>query len=374
MIRVLIVEDSPVVQQHLEFILKSDPSIEIVGIAENGNEAIEMVKTKKPDVITMDIHMPKLDGITATRLIMENYPTPIVIVSSSFLDDEVASTFQAVEAGALAVLHRPAGIGHPDFQKTASELITSVKLMSEVKVVKRTFRKMHATSPTDTNSSKNELPSGEKQKFDYSAYHNHSKVYKSKLNASHKEYKIVAIGASTGGPLVLQNILAGLGNDFKLPVLIVQHIANGFLSGFVEWLSQTTALPIHIAEHNKPILQGNIYIAPENFQMGIDAFNRIILSKDEPENGHCPSVSYLFRSVTKAFKSNAIGVLLSGMGKDGAKELKLMKDYGSVTIVQDVESSVVHGMPGEAIRLNGAEFILAPEEISMVLKQLVLRD
>ncbi|MFA3781699.1 chemotaxis-specific protein-glutamate methyltransferase CheB [Melioribacteraceae bacterium 4301-Me] len=350
MIRVLIVEDSPVVQQLMEHILQTDPSIKIVGIANNGIDAVEMVKQKRPDAITMDIHMPKLDGITATRIIMETNPTPIIIVSSSFLDDEVTSTFQAIEAGALAVLHRPAGIGHPDYQKTAEELITTVKLMSEVKVVRR----------SSTNAQKNLIDYDKTKETSF----NRAEL------SSKKEYKIVAIGASTGGPLVLQTILSSINKDFSLPILIVQHIAEGFLKGFVEWLSQSSNLPIHIAEHNQLIKPGNVYVAPENFNMGLSSFNKILLDKSGTENGHKPSVSYLFRTVASVVKSNAIGILLTGMGKDGAQELKLIKDKGGLTIVQNLESSVVHGMPGEAIKLDGVVYTLPPVEIANLLNKL----
>lgn len=354
MVRLLIVEDSKVVQELLEYIFSYDPEIHIVGIANDGEEAIEMVKEKKPDVITMDIHMPKLDGLSATRKIMETNPTPIIIVSSSFLPDEVTGTFRAMEAGALAILPRPYGVAHPDFRKNADELISMVKLMSEVKVVRRWshFRKPIPGRITATSL----IPP------------------LAEVKSEKGKIQIVVIGASTGGPVVLQTILSRLGKDFSVPVLVVQHIAAGFLNGFVEWLAQTSGIPVHIAANRELILPGKVYVAPDEYQMGVNSSNQIILSKDEPENNLRPSVSYLFRSAAKVFGSRAVGVLLSGMGKDGAAELKQLRENGAVTIVQDAETSVVHGMPGEAIKLDGATYILSPEKIAAALKTIVTNN
>ncbi|MEW6194586.1 MAG: chemotaxis-specific protein-glutamate methyltransferase CheB [Bacteroidota bacterium] len=348
MIKVLIVEDSPVIQELLFYILSSDPNIHVIGIANNGMEAIEMVKIKNPDVITMDMHMPKLDGLKATRKIMETMPTPIIIVSSTLAREEINETFQVMEAGALAVLPRPAGIGHPDFHITSAELINTIKLMSEVKVVRR-WPHLSKQSVTSPNGLK-QIITTTKSKSEKGIYH------------------IVAIGASTGGPIVLQKILSLIGKDFPLPILIVQHIATGFLQGFVEWLSQTTGVPIHVAAHHELITAGNVYVAPDSYHMGVDEEYRIILSKDKPENNLRPSISFLFRSINNIYGKHAIGVLLTGMGTDGAEELKLLKENSAATIVQDEESSVVHGMAGKAIKLNGADYVLPPEKIAGVLK------
>jgi len=184
---------------------------------------------------------------------------------------------------------------------------------------------------------------------------------------------LIGMGASTGGPLVLQTILSSLPKDFPGAILIVQHIARGFLSGLVEWLNQTTGLPVQAAAHGTCPLPGQAYLAPDDFHMGVGASGRILLTREEPENGLRPAVSHLFRSLAEVCGQNALGVLLSGMGKDGAMELKLMKDQGAVTIAQDRESSVVHGMPGEAIELGGATHVLAADNIARLLIMLVNR-
>ena len=345
MIKVLVVEDSPVVREFLVHILGADPAIQVIGTANDGEQALEAVARKRPDVITMDIHMPKLDGLEATRRIMETYPTPIVIVSGSTDPREVSTTFRAMEAGAVAVLRRPAGIGHPDHEASARELVQTVKLMSEVKVIRRwpkAGRQPQVPPP--------------------------AQAHRAQIEA---KARVVAIGASTGGPPVLQTILAALPKDFPLPILIVQHMATGFTQGFVQWLAQTSSLPVHLATHDEDIRPGHVYVAPDEFQMRVERGGKIVLTKDEPENGLRPSVSYLLRSVAEVYGRDAVAGLLTGMGHDGAEELKLLRDRGATTFAQDKESSVVHGMPGAAIKLDAATFVLPPEKIAAVLTNLV---
>jgi two-component system chemotaxis response regulator CheB len=345
MINVLIVEDSKVAQEFLVHIFTSDPAIQVVGVADNGEEALEAVKQKHPDVITMDIHMPKVDGFEATRAIMETVPTPIVIVSASTSAKDLASTFRAMEAGALAVVLRPPGIGHSEHQAAARELIQTVKLMSEIRVVKR-----HPAVK------RRELPS----------------MAKMEVRKRDAQIQAIAIGASTGGPPVLQQILSGLPQDLPVPVLMVQHISAGFTKGFVEWLSGTARFPVRIASHGEYLLPGHGYVAPDGFHLGIGNGPRIVLSDHAPENGLRPSVAYLFRSVAQTLGSCAVGVLLTGMGRDGAVELKEMKDRGAVTIVQDEESSIIFGMPGEAVALNAYTHMLPPDKIAALLRTLTM--
>ena len=348
MIRILVVEDSPVVQELLIHILSSDPQIEVIGTANDGEEAIEQAILNKPDVITMDIHMPKLDGFEATRRIMELKPVPIVIVTGSFDVRDVSTSFKTMEAGALAVVSKPKGINSPDYEEAARELVQTVKLMSEVKVVKRwVYSRKDSAVPA--------VPSPRTRD----------------VKQPTSEVKVVAIGASTGGPLVLQTILSGLGKDFPVPVLIVQHMSTGFVQGMSEWMGESTGFPVHIASAGEDILPGKAYIAPDGFHMEVESSNRIILSSSTPENGLRPSVSNLFRSVAKAYGRNAVGVLLTGMGNDGAEGLKMMKDEGSITIVQDESSSVIFGMPKAAIELEAAMYVLPSDKIAGVLTSLI---
>ncbi|MBI4165218.1 MAG: chemotaxis response regulator protein-glutamate methylesterase [Acidobacteria bacterium] len=348
MIKVLVVEDSPAVREFLVHVLASDAEIQVVGTAKDGAEALEAVERLRPDVVTMDIHMPKLNGFEATRRIMEENPTPIVIVSGSWDRQEVAKTFHAIEAGALAAIPRPLGIGHPKHTDSAAELIRTVKLMSEVKVVRRWARRAVArVGPPELGSGG--VPS----------------------HRTAADIKVVAMGASTGGPVALQTILSSLPRDFPVPILIVQHMAAGFTEGFVEWLAHSSNLSIRLAAHGEAALPGRAYVAPDGFQMKVGGRGEITLTNDDPENGLRPSVSCLFRSVADVYGRKAVGVLLTGMGKDGAEELKTMKDAGAITIAQDKESCVVHGMPGEAIQLGATNYVLPPERITGALVELV---
>jgi len=341
-IKVLVVEDSPVAQLLLVHIINSDPRLTVLGAANSGEEALEFLKRNKPDVIVMDIHMPGMDGYETTRRIMETEPVPIVVCSASFNPSEVANTFRAMEVGALALVAKPVGLGHDEYENMARELTETVRLMSEVKVVKRWPRTPRMGAPVGVPSV-HDLP------------------------ASSASVKVVAIGASTGGPIALQAILAGLPGDFPAPVLIVQHMTPGFLDGLAEWLQQSTGFPVHIATPNEVPRPGHAYLAPDGAHLGVDAAGHVVLSRSDPENGLRPSVAHLFRTVAENQGKNAIGVLLTGMGKDGAAELKLMKEKGAVTVAQDKATSVVHGMPGEAIRLEAVVHVLPPERIAEAL-------
>ena len=350
MIKVLVVEDSPVVKEYLVHILNSRPGMEVVGTAGNGREALGAVDRLKPDVVTMDINMPVMDGLEATRMIMETNPLPILIVSGAWDPTEVKTTFKAMEAGAVTILQRPAGIGHPDAEKMAEEMVLKVKLMSEVKVVRRRPYK-DAGTYRDTPASGDTYP----------------QIGSANIN-------VVAIGASAGGPVVIQSILNSMQKDFPYPILIVQHIAAGFLSGMVDWLAGTSGVPLQIAADGETLLPGRAYFAPDGFNLGVRPDGRIFLDDRDANFRTRPSVSYLFQSVAGAFGRNAVGILLSGMGSDGAAELKLMRSKGAVTIAQDRESSLIFGMPGAAVELDAATYVLPPDKIIEALKTLARNE
>lgn len=348
MIKALVVDDSAVMRQHLKHILETDLEIQVVGTSANGLEALSFVQEHKPNVVTMDINMPKMNGHEATRKIMETAPVPIVIVTASYDKNDVEKSFLAMEAGALAIVEKPFGIGHADYDKAAKDLINTVKTMSEVKVIKRWPRERLNLAATRTNNS---VPKAD----------------------VHSHCALVAIGASTGGPPVIQTILSGLGRELPVPVVVVQHISKGFIDGLTGWLTLTTGQKTFTASHGEKLCPGRVYFAPDDCHMGVGSDGRIILSKAPPENGLRPSVSHLFRSALEAYGANVVAVLLTGMGKDGANELKLLKDKGAVTIVQDKDSSVVYGMPGEAVSLDAASYVLTPEKISSALTALTDR-
>ena len=346
MVKVLIVDDSRVVQQFMMHIFSHDPEIQVVGVASSGEEAVRLTQEKKPDVITMDVYMPGMDGFEATRSIMENVPTPIVIVSGILQTDDVTNSFRLFESGALAIVPRPPWMEDPEFIGARDTLIQTVKLMAEVKVVRRfpnqTKERVKQVAPRQQESTK----------------------------SVSKDLHLIAIGSSTGGPAVLKTILDNLPQNLPVPVVIVQHIAKEFVKGLRDWLAGTSVIPLSIAKDGEILKPGCGYLAPDNYQMGILPGLRVSLQLHPSENGLTPSVDYLFRSVSQVLGSKAIGVILTGMGKDGTKELKTMRDNGAVTIAQNEESCVVFGMPGEAIKIEAAGHVLSPEKIAAFIKNI----
>lgn len=327
----------------LERILKADARIEVVGSAFDGQSALDQVARNKPGVVVMDSHMPRMDGFEATRLIMEKHPVPVVIVSTT-APDEVESAFRIMEAGAVACVPKPVEPGQPGFETSAKRLVQKVRLMSEVKVVRRWPRDRMTPRAPNAGHLAPVMP------------------------RSARSGLIVGIGASTGGPPVLQQILAALPRDFPAAILIVQHISPGFLPGLVEWLNRSSSLQIQIASHGIQPQAGRVYVAPDGFNFGVGTDGRIVLSGDgNDDEGLRPSVAHLFRSLAANCGRRAIGVLLTGMGKDGAAEMKLMQKAGAITLAQDRETSVVHGMPGAAISLGAASRILPADRIAATL-------
>ena len=345
MIRTLIVEDSPIEQELLMHILATDSAIEVIGIAANGEDALKATVSLRPDVITMDIHMPKMDGYETTRLIMETHPVPIVIVSGSFAANDTEKIFQAMETGALAIVEKPWGPGHPDYETAARTLVRTVKAMSEVKVIRR-------WSKTSPSSPSRALPAAVKS----------------------RNIKVIAIGASTGGPAVFHEILSALPKDFNVPIVAVQHMARGFLEGFVRWLAQVTGRPIHVASDGEALQAGHTYFAADDQHLRVGKDLCLHFSDSPAEYGVRPSVSVLFRSVAEAFGAHSAAVLLTGMGCDGAKELQQLQHLGAVTLIQDRETSIVYGMPGEALHLKAADHVLSPAKIAAFLAGLARKN
>ncbi|MGA2083756.1 MAG: chemotaxis-specific protein-glutamate methyltransferase CheB [Holophaga sp.] len=372
-IDVLVAEDSTVVRMMLLHLLESDPQFRVIGAVGDGQAALDLVRSNKPDVVLMDIHMPCLNGFEATRRIMETDPVPIVICSATANPKDVVVAFQAMEAGAVACIEKPLAWGKRDFDALAANLLETLKLMSEVKVVRRSVR----TRPDSLSASPPvNRPKAPAEPSTVGILRNPAPVpgTSNPSGASSATVaRMIGIGASTGGPQALQAILAGLPKDFPVPLLIVQHIAAGFLPGLAEWLNQTAGTQVHIATQGTLPRPGHAYLAPDGLQMGIDAAGKITLTREPDASRLQPAVSHLFRALADRFGTGALGVLLSGMGQDGAKELKTMKDLGAITIAQDQESSVVHGMPGAAIELGGATHVLPVEKIASALINLTAR-
>lgn len=342
MIRILIVEDSDVVSLLLKAIFESEPDMQVIGRAKDGGEAVRLTQKLKPDLVTMDIRMPIMDGFQATHLIMSTNAVPIVVISSGVDDEELKIAFRAIEEGALAVLEKPSGLNCAGFEAMRKEMIDTVRSMAEVKVVRRYGQ-------------------------------NESIILEAAVQQRIKTHEIIAIGCSTGGPQALLTILTKLPAGFPVPIVVTQHISKGFIGGLVAWLQKNTLLPVVLAEDNQKLQPGVIYFAPDNFHLLIERSQEGLITKlsNAPEvNNFRPSATPLFKSVAETCKNRSIGVLLTGMGSDGADGLLAMRQMGSHTIVQDEASAVVYGMPGSAIALNAVDQVVQLQNMASYLMSL----
>jgi two-component system chemotaxis response regulator CheB len=343
-IGVLVVDDSVALRQGLKLILESDPELRVIGEATDGEEAIAMAAALKPDVITMDIGMPRMNGLDATRQIMAENPVPVVMVTSVDLEREGIAA-QAAELGVVSIIRRPARVGDPGYETFTTNLIEQVKLMSGVKVVHRS-RNEEKTLPA-TRYSK---PAARWGKVG--------------------QPRIIAIAASTGGPAALHTILGGLPSDFRLPILVVQHISFGLAEGLVGWLDAASDVQVKVAEHGESVQPGIVYVASDDHHLRMDAYDEISLIQTEHVSGHRPSATVLFESVARTYGTAAIGLILTGMGPDGALGLRALREAGATTMAQDEGSCVVFGMPKEAIALGAVEYVVPLEKMARIMVML----
>ena len=319
--------------------LAAEPRMQALPSVHDRQQALDQLAHSRPDVLLIDGDLPDESEFETVREVMERHPLPVVVCGAVH---DAGAALRALQAGAIAWIERPLQHDAPAEQAKAAQLVETVRLMSEVKVVRR-HRKARSAAAR---------PAPELQP------------------QARRAVRVVGIGASTGGPAVLQTLLSGLPRDFGVPLLVVQHIAPGFLKGLCAWLANTTGLPVHVAEHGMLPQPGHVYLAPDDAHMGVCRSGHIVLSEDAPENHVRPSVAFLFRSLAAHFGPAAVGVLLTGMGRDGAEQLKAMRDAGAVTIAQDRHTAAVHGMPGAAIALGGATQVLPAEDIAAVLAAL----
>ncbi|MBI4500594.1 MAG: chemotaxis-specific protein-glutamate methyltransferase CheB [Gemmatimonadetes bacterium] len=343
MIRVLVAEDSVTVRDLLVQILESDPEIGVVGQAKNGIEAVELAVRLKPDLITMDVHMPLLDGFEATKEIMTQVPTPIIIVSSSASRREVELSLNAMRAGALMAVAKPDDPQSPQFDMRQGQFLSMVKAMSQVKVVRRWAARPRAVTPPVRPAVTPGPPA-----------------------------RLIAVTSSTGGPAALQRILTDLPGDFPAPLLVVQHIARGFVAGLADWLSASSSLRVKVAGHGEPLVPHTVFLAPDDRQLGVGPDGRVLVVEAPPVNGFRPSGTYLFESAARAFGPTMAAVILTGMGSDGVEGLKAVKAAGGRVVAQDESTCVVYGMPKEAVAAGVVDAVLPIHEVALRLVELAV--
>ena len=350
-IRVLIVDDSFTSRRLHERILASDPRFEVAGMASNGKAAIEMIRNLEPDVVSMDVQMPDMDGIEATRLIMQHAPVPIVIVSSLYDATQKELAIQAMAAGAVHIMPKPLGPGHDQYARSSERYLRMLKNMSEVRVVRRRTKGSQPPMASD------------KRAYDVQASKAGPAVWQS-------QKRIVVIGASAGGPEALRIILNSFDSSFKFPVVVVQHIDENFSETFREWLQTHSLIPVVLAKDGMQLQPAHVYLAPGGKHLSFKNSAHLILTDEPAYKGHKPSVSQLFKSAKAFFGNQTVAVLLSGMGDDGAEEMLALKNCGATTLAQDEASCLVFGMPGAAVKNGGTQMVGPPERIAQKILEL----
>jgi two-component system chemotaxis response regulator CheB len=341
MIRVLVAEDSATDRRLLVEVLNSDPEFQVVGEAENGARAVELAQELRPDLVTMDVLMPVLDGLEATKEIMVHSPTPILVVSSALRDRGVELSLHAIRAGALMCVEKPAPPGAANFAERRAQFLALAKAMAQVKVV-RHWATSRPVLRSDRASSDAIRP-----------------------------VRLIALAGSTGGPAALHRVLSDLPGDLAVPLVVVQHIATGFVAGLAEWLRSSCNLRVKVAEDGERLAARTVYLASDGRHLGVGRDGTIRMSEAEPINGFRPSATHLFETAAQAFGPSVAAVVLTGMGNDGVAGLRAVKAAGGRVIAQNEATSVIYGMPREAVAAGVVDLELPITEIGPRLTALI---
>jgi two-component system, chemotaxis family, protein-glutamate methylesterase/glutaminase len=350
-IRVLVVEDSLTVRKRLVEVIASDSELEVVAEGENGQQAIDLCRTLRPDVITLDMHLPIMDGVSATEYIMGHFPTPILIVSSSTNRGDLFKTYDALAAGAVDVLEKP--LAEEVDGVWERRFLASIKMVSRIRVITHIRARLGGPSRSAPARAETQLQPTR------SGDHGHS---------------VIALGASTGGPGALVEVLRTIPVGLPVSMLVVLHIDEPFSSAFAEWLSHQTSHPVSYARGGELLAEGRgrVYMAPPGRHLAVSA-GKLLLSSAAERNWCRPSVDVLFEALAGECAREVVACLLTGMGRDGAEGLLALRRAGAHTIAQDEATSIIYGMPREAALLGAAERILPLSEIGAAVTRVATK-
>ncbi len=332
-IRVIVIDDSPTARELLVAILQTSEGVQVIGTGVNGEDAVRLTKRMRPDVLLMDISMPRMDGLDATRRIMAEVPTPIVLVTGTFMHTDMDLSFEALSAGALTVVPKP-GLSDPE---ACEMVVQTVRSMAQVPVVRRWGRnhikrtaEARAVDAVAVTPAGGRGPSGKPRAL--------AGLTDKDLR---RAWRVIGVASSTGGPGALATIFKPLPADFPVPIVVVQHVTPGFATGLAEWLDSETKLRVKLAAHGNEPAPGHVLVAPDDYHLRINFRGVVELYRAEPYRGLRPSANYLFHSLARIYGSRALGVILTGMGDDGAEGMEALHDAGGLTVAQAERSSVV---------------------------------
>jgi two-component system, chemotaxis family, protein-glutamate methylesterase/glutaminase len=352
-IRVLVVDDSPFMCKVLQEIINSDPQLEVVGQGRDGRDGVALAESLRPDVITMDINMPHVDGLQATELIMSQHPRPIVIVSSESREG-AASTLKALDLGAIDFVPKPSSGIDLDLKSVREELTRKLKLAAKVRVVRTATRSKLAISAVPT-AARGASAGGA-------------------IAAQHGgKFPMVAIAASTGGPAAVTRVISALPKDLPAALILVLHMPVTFTKQFTLQLSETSPLPVKEAESNETPQPGTIYICPGSHHLRLSMGGKISLDSGPRIEGYRPCADVAFETIAAYARPLAIGVVMTGMGNDAAKGAKAIKAAGGYVIAQDEATSVIFGMPSEAIQAGAVDEVVALDNIAAALERRIIK-
>lgn len=361
LLRVLVVDDSVLYRKVLSDVLSSIPGVEVVGTATDGKVALAKIPHLKPDMLTLDFDMPELDGLEVLEHVRIDHPDLKVVMVSAHTKEGAVITLKALELGALTFVTKP---------RTQNPLESKAVFLDQlVPVVKELMAQIQVSSQPSQQTASNGLTISHPAVSDAEPQKETSQIGIGRI-------QIVAIGISTGGPNALAALIPSLPEDLRVPVVIVQHMPSEFTAALAKSLDQKSALNVIEAENSMALKRGTVFIAPGGKQMKVVAVsgkNLLEINDDPPEN-HCqPSVDYFFRSISKVYGKNALGIIMTGMGSDGVLGLRLMKRLGAQVIAQDKQSCVVFGMPGEAINAGVVDQVVPLNHIASEIVQRVGR-